>query len=292
MTLDEVLLADVEAARARVEHLEDAVWRARSEMHQAIRLLHRAGGSLREIAGALAMSHQRVHQIIGEDGIVEVEAPPPTISASTAGSDTDACSFCGAPRRELDRMLAAPGGAYVCSRCVDRVLTVLNGDGAEGVTLVTGALTCSFCGVKAQPDALLASSDNGTTRMCEDCAGTCNRILGTTDDKARKGAGRGTLVRCSFCNVSQKETKKLIAGPGVYICEVCIDGANTVIATADVGRTERGTTLTPVGHERNRCEFCGKPSKEVTQIVKGNRSRICNECVQLCNDILEEEAKA
>ena len=32
----------------------------------------------------------------------------------------------------------------------------------------------------------------------------------------------GTL-RCSFCGKGQKEVKKLIAGPGVYICDECID---------------------------------------------------------------------
>ena len=39
----------------------------------------------------------------------------------------------------------------------------------------------------------------------------------------------GTL-RCSFCGKSQKEVKKLIAGPGVYICDECIDLCNDIIA--------------------------------------------------------------
>lgn len=38
----------------------------------------------------------------------------------------------------------------------------------------------------------------------------------------------GTL-RCSFCGKSQKEVKKLIAGPGVYICDECIDLCNDII---------------------------------------------------------------
>lgn len=32
-----------------------------------------------------------------------------------------------------------------------------------------------------------------------------------------------TQLRCSFCGKGQKEVKKLIAGPGVYICDECID---------------------------------------------------------------------
>ncbi len=35
---------------------------------------------------------------------------------------------------------------------------------------------------------------------------------------------------CSFCGKSQKEVKKLIAGPGVYICDECIDLCNDIIA--------------------------------------------------------------
>lgn len=38
----------------------------------------------------------------------------------------------------------------------------------------------------------------------------------------------GTL-RCSFCGKGQKEVKKLIAGPGVYICDECIDLCNDII---------------------------------------------------------------
>ncbi len=36
-------------------------------------------------------------------------------------------------------------------------------------------------------------------------------------------------LRCSFCGKSQKEVKKLIAGPGVYICDECIDLCNDII---------------------------------------------------------------
>jgi len=48
------------------------------------------------------------------------------------------------------------------------------------------------------------------------------------------------LVKCSFCGKSQKQVKKLIAGPGVYICDECIDLCNEIIeeeftTTAEVG---------------------------------------------------------
>jgi ATP-dependent Clp protease ATP-binding subunit ClpX len=51
------------------------------------------------------------------------------------------------------------------------------------------------------------------------------------------------LVKCSFCAKSQKQVKKLIAGPGVFICDECIDLCNEIIdeeftQTATVGVEE------------------------------------------------------
>ncbi len=46
---------------------------------------------------------------------------------------------------------------------------------------------------------------------------------------AKFGDG-GDLVKCSFCGKSQKQVKKLIAGPGVYICDECIELCNDIIA--------------------------------------------------------------
>jgi len=45
---------------------------------------------------------------------------------------------------------------------------------------------------------------------------------------AKFGDG-GDLVKCSFCGKSQKQVKKLIAGPGVYICDECIDLCNDIV---------------------------------------------------------------
>src|SRR2546428_796084 len=49
-------------------------------------------------------------------------------------------------------------------------------------------------------------------------------VLGVT-----KFGDGGDLVKCSFCGKSQKQVKKLIAGPGVYICDECIDLCNDII---------------------------------------------------------------
>src|SRR5436305_14613814 len=45
---------------------------------------------------------------------------------------------------------------------------------------------------------------------------------------ARASDGNEQLL-CSFCGKSQRQVKKLIAGPGVYICDECIDHCNEII---------------------------------------------------------------
>ena len=46
---------------------------------------------------------------------------------------------------------------------------------------------------------------------------------------ARATDGNEQLL-CSFCGKSQRQVKKLIAGPGVYICNECIDRCVEIIA--------------------------------------------------------------
>src|SRR5581483_1524607 len=69
MTLDEQVLAEAREVRQRLVDLESQTAHARVDYHAAIKKLHAAGGSLREIAEALELSHQRVHQIVeGPEG--------------------------------------------------------------------------------------------------------------------------------------------------------------------------------------------------------------------------------
>jgi hypothetical protein len=62
--LDPELLKQAQAERDRLHELQHDVERARSDYHHTIRRLSASGASLREIADALGLSHQRVHQIV------------------------------------------------------------------------------------------------------------------------------------------------------------------------------------------------------------------------------------
>ena len=80
MTLDEQVLAEAKEARQRLVDLESQAAHVRVDYQHAIKKLHAAGGSLREIADALELSHQRVHQIVDDSprpGPFRFEMGPP-----------------------------------------------------------------------------------------------------------------------------------------------------------------------------------------------------------------------
>ena len=68
MTLDDELLKKARGSAAALAEAEKQVLLARAEHHTAVRRLHLGGASLREIAEALAVSHQRVQQIVSAAG--------------------------------------------------------------------------------------------------------------------------------------------------------------------------------------------------------------------------------
>jgi len=107
MALEDHLLLQARDASDRLARSQQAMDDARTDYHQAIRRLHLAGGSLRDIAEALEVSYQRVHQIIqGTGGLPDWRRKR---SADLA------CSFCGASSGAL---VAGVAGC-ICMSCVD-----------------------------------------------------------------------------------------------------------------------------------------------------------------------------
>ncbi|WP_069112145.1 ATP-dependent Clp protease ATP-binding subunit ClpX [Jiangella alba] len=62
------------------------------------------------------------------------------------------------------------------------------------------------------------------------------------------------LLKCSFCGKSQKQVKKLIAGPGVYICDECIDLCNEIIEE-ELSETAEAGGLSELPKPREIYEF-------------------------------------
>lgn len=107
------------------------------------------------------------------------------------------------------------------------------------------------------------------------------------------------LLACTFCGRPQKKVRKLIAGPGAYICEGCVEAAETVIGSGQAASTQVGLiTAVPQQAKQARCSFCGKyrPSVAGLAMVSAENvgqapasAAICAECLELCDEINREE---
>ena len=122
MVLDQRLLREAKQARDRLLGLQHEAELAQVNYQHTIRRLHDAGGSLREIADALGLSYQRVHQIVdvatGKGAVKECR--------TIAG-----CSLCGADKDTARRLIAGPGVLLICERCIVLAQDLL-GEGGSG----------------------------------------------------------------------------------------------------------------------------------------------------------------
>jgi ATP-dependent protease Clp ATPase subunit len=93
--------------------------------------------------------------------------------------------------------------------------------------------------------------------------------------------------------------RKLIAGPGAYICDGCVELARGVAGSGSVTNTLLGPMhAVPDQDGRVRCRFCDKRRDQVAGLVAmppetGDKASgpatICTECLLLCIEIITEE---
>ena len=173
MTLDPDILEHARRAAADLADADRQALLARAEYHAAVRRLHLAGGPLREIAAALALSHQRVQQIVSNAGgswwrrVWRTRRLP-----------ADAiCTWCHRPPSEVSKLIAGPH-VYICDGCVVSAERALAGRPVKGAFADTNAPArgrCSFCGKGASGTRTLATGADG--RVCSDCLRVCREIL-------------------------------------------------------------------------------------------------------------------
>jgi hypothetical protein len=190
MGLDQEMVREAERAKEQLAVAQHAAYRAKVDYHQAIRRLHAAGGSLREIAEALRMSHQRVHQIIDKAAEPTRRRWEPQLLAGPVAP----CSFCGRPRDVCAKLIAGPG-VFICDRCVIQATRLAAGPAVEG--RAEGSLRleppgsearCSFCGLAARKVRHLVASGlaapagkvGDRPRICDKCRDLCLEILAET----------------------------------------------------------------------------------------------------------------
>ncbi len=98
--------------------------------------------------------------------------------------------------------------------------------------------------------------------------------------------------RCSFCGRDQSAVGKVIAGPGCYICVGCIRVGVVIVSGVEHEGVEPGAlnlAVAPEGEHGYKCSFCGKTHAQVETLLVEGDARICDECLDLCCEILAEE---
>jgi len=189
MGLDKELVREAARAKEELAVAEHAAYRAKVHYHQAIRRLHAAGGSLREIAEAFRMSHQRVHQIINQ----AAEATRRRESQVLSGP-VGPCSFCGRPRDVCAKLIVGPE-VSICDRCVMQATRLAAGSAVDGQAEESMGLEppesqakCSFCGLEARQVRHLVASGLSVPagkfgeppRICDKCRDLGLEILAET----------------------------------------------------------------------------------------------------------------
>jgi hypothetical protein len=176
VVLDSKLLAQARSAGAQHEEAERQALLTRADYHTAIRRLHLAGGSLREIAHALSLSHQRVQQIVSGAGGTWWSRFWDTRSKPDA-----VCTWCGRPPGEVSKLIAGPR-VYICDACVEAA----EGTASRGPTSRSSGpferpqrkrplLRCAFCSKRSTGTRQILTAPSGN--VCTDCLRTCREIL-------------------------------------------------------------------------------------------------------------------
>jgi hypothetical protein len=207
--VDEELLAEARRAEERLIDAERDAEVLRAEFHHAVRRLHLSGASLRELAGTLGLSHQRVHQIVESAGGSprwlrqrDPSQQEPGHRALHRPGLRLACSFCGQNQAQVQKLIAGPH-AYICDACVSLARNVISSGPAPGgpfvlVTMAPGRgpsefeprvrLACSFCGKQLHQVASLAATAPPAqglgkrgllprAAVCTECLDLCAEIV-------------------------------------------------------------------------------------------------------------------
>lgn len=191
--VDQALLDEALRARKRCTDLELELAQRQADFGRAVQRLHASGASLREIAVALEISHQRVHQLVGPGATEGLITRLTRLGRRGGHRSLMSCSFCGATQIDTQRLVAGPG-VWICDQCIGSATRVATGEGPtdqaeqasfSAVPRDEHGTRCEFCGRGLQrPDRILRGGRQGRT-ICQSCLRLCNEILAERPDLSR-----------------------------------------------------------------------------------------------------------
>lgn len=172
MVADANLLKKASDAAARLQEAEREGLLARAEYHTAIRRLHLGGASLREIAEALSLSHQRVQQIVKAAGGSWWQ-----VWKRRSDRRDAVCTWCDRPPSEVSKLIAGPT-VFICDSCIQAAEGAMSGTSRGRAALRSAEpgswSRCSFCRKRAHGKRSLVI---GPANVCSDCLRICREIL-------------------------------------------------------------------------------------------------------------------
>lgn len=169
MTLDQALLEKARLEAARLAEAERQTLLVKADYHSSVRRLHLGGGSLREIADALGVSHQRVQQIVDATGGSWWQRVWKTRNALDAAC---ICTYCDRPASEVAKLIAGPN-VYICDRCVTAAEATAAGKAGAEFAVKRGR--CAFCGRGSRGTRRIVAAARGA--ICSECLEQCHKIL-------------------------------------------------------------------------------------------------------------------
>jgi hypothetical protein len=170
--VDRELLEKARTAGAAFQDADRRLRSSRADYHTAIRRLHLAGASLREIADELSLSHQRVQQIVDGAGGTWWRRIWRTRNATR----DLICTWCGRPDSEVTKLIAGPD-VFICESCIEAAERAMRGLPEAGLKRATGTANarCAFCSRRrSQKRAIVVAP---SANVCDQCLRACRDIL-------------------------------------------------------------------------------------------------------------------
>ena len=268
MGFDEQLLRRAIQTRDRLLELQHEVERARADHHHAIRRLHAAGASMREIAESMGLSHQRIHQII--------DAGAPEASDDARRTLLGRLSRRGAGR--------GPGARDALGRFA--------GDAREAFQLAqeeARALNHNYIGTEHILLGLLGVEQGLAARILaslevhlEQIRAGLEQRLGRPATPPPPGALRMTPRSKKALELALKEAKAQrsvhLRSEHLLLGIVRVRDGLAAGVLRDFGIDEEAVRRR-IGRARSNCSFCGREGLDVDHLVAGPGVFICDRCV-------------
>jgi hypothetical protein len=285
-SVDEDLLRAAIAARDRLLEAQHHADSARADYHHAIRRLHASGGSTREIARRLGLSHQRVHQIADAEEPPAAMAKKPSLLQRLAGERECAAALGDQPRIKMaDRGKPMSGDAREVLLSAEDEARALNHNylGTEHILL---GLLAARHGIAAR---ILTSAGAGQ----EEARAAVARTIGRGTQQPASGPLALTPRAKKVLSHASKEAKSdhSMHTRGQHLLFGILrerDGvAAQVLASLGVDHADVSKRI---ARAARACSFCARNGAEVANLIAGPQVFICERCTREATRLATEPA--